>query len=79
MLAIISHYFSVLQTMMNFFQVCIFFHWSAWSLFSFSGYLVIYILLLSWTPGWSQLAQFTISVMHKDPKKSKFSGDFSNL
>lgn len=26
-------------------------------------------------PGWSHLAQFTIAVVNKDSKKSKFSGD----
>lgn len=28
--------------------------------------------------GWSHFAQFTIAVVNKDPKKSKFSGQWSN-
>lgn len=28
--------------------------------------------------GWGHFAQFTITVANKDPKKSKFSGEFVN-
>ncbi|KAG7533923.1 MATH/TRAF domain [Arabidopsis thaliana x Arabidopsis arenosa] len=41
-----------------------------------SNYLSLFLCVANYDkllPGWSQFAQFTISVVHKDPKKSKFS------
>jgi hypothetical protein len=29
--------------------------------------------------GWSHFAQFTIAVINRDPKKSKYSGEFDEL
>ena len=30
--------------------------------------------MVAWLAGWSHFAQFTIAVVNKDPKKSKYSG-----
>ena len=78
MFVIISPCFSVLQIMINFFQVSIIVHLSAWSLFSLwiPSYVGSFAILEA---GWSQFAQFTISVLSQDLKKSKFSGDFFSL
>ena len=77
MFGIISPCSSVLQIMKNFFQVSYFFLlWSVWSPFSPSGLHGHVGSFVIFETGWGHFAQFTIAVANKDPKKSKFSGEF---
>lgn len=77
MFGIISPCSCVLQIMKNFFQVSIFLLWSVWSPFSLwmHGHIGTFVIFET---GWGHFAQFTITVANKDPKKSKFSGEFVN-
>ena len=73
MSAITSHCFFVLLIMTNFSQVsyCLIVFFNN---HFFNQWLISYNFCLIFETGWSHFAQFTIAVVNKDPKKSKYSG-----
>jgi hypothetical protein len=40
---------------------------------------IMFFNMICFCSGWSHFAQFTIAVINRDPKKSKYSGEFDEL